>query len=403
MIPMPRIASAAVAACLACDGASLAQVAVEMRGGAADRVVAAATPLDGGLEVRTGVATGVSPDDGRGGEVRELIPWDEVRGVVHADGRHPADAFLPMAEDLWRARIRVARGDAALARHLLERHWERLRGASGPTAQMVAEGLLRATVEAGDLRAAVGPWIACLRLGSAGTPTRFGALEPLLDDGTGLLPALPPFVPAEVRQALLEAYAEAGAHARGIAPSQDAPTQIAAQIAAGAALRMERLLVLAGGGQPAAAESSTAPDAPALRVLEAIEAIVVAKDARARDEAVAAFDRMMPEPPAFLATWRLAAIGASGARLARGATGDGRAAALVGAALENLAVPASGLDRTGLVDAHAIEVARGLLREAGDQASASALDALKAERLREAAVRAGPTTPDSDTSRTDAP
>lgn len=386
-----RMALAAAAACLACGGASFAQVAVQLRGGAADRVVAVATPLEQGLEVRT--------DDGRGGEVRDLIPWDEVRGVADGDGRHPADAFLPMAEDLWRARIRVARRDAALARPLLERHWERLRGASGPTAQMAAEGLLRATVEVGDLRAAVGPWIACLRLGSAGTPTRFGGLEPLLDDGTGLLPALPPFVPVEVRQALIEAHAEAGAHARRIAPSQDA----APLIAAGVALRMEGLLAVAGGAQPAASDQSATPDAPALRVLAAIEAIVVAKDARTRGEAVAAFDRLMPEPPAFLATWRLAAIGANGARLARAVSGDARAAALAGAALENLAVPASGLDRTGLVDAYAIELAGDLLREAGDPASASALDALKAERLRESAVRAGPTPPRSDTSRTDAP
>lgn len=396
MMSARTMAFAAAAACLACGEVAFAQVVVELRGGAADRVASAATPLDQGLELRV--------IDGAKGETREIVPWDEIRGVVASgagagEGRHPADVFLPMAEDLWRARIRVARRDAALARPLLEKHWDRLREASGPTAQLVAEGLLRATVEVGDMRAAVGPWIACLRLGSAGTPTRFPMLEPMLDDATGLLPAIPPFAPAEARPALVAAFAEAGAHARRTAPSQDPSPLIAASVAR----RMERLLALAGGEQPAAADPASAPDAPAVRVLAAIESIVAAKDARTRDDAVAAFDRLLPEPPAFLATWRLAAIGANGARVALATSGDARSSALVGAALENLAVPASGLDRTGLVDAYAIEVAEMLLREAGDAASASALATLKAERLREAAVRTGPATTRSDTSRTDAP
>jgi hypothetical protein len=53
-------------------------------------------------------------------------------------------------------------------------------------------------------------------------------------------------------------------------------------------------------------------------------------------------------------------------------------------------VPASGLDKTGLVDAAAIEAAEMLTREAGDGAAAAALASLKAERLRDAAVRTGP-------------
>jgi hypothetical protein len=137
-------------------------VTVELRGGAPDRAASAVTALDQGLEVRFG-------EPGKP-ETREVIPWDEVRGISDPSSRNAAADFLAMAEDLWRARLRVARRDAALAHPLLERHWPRLRGASGPTAQLVAEGLLRAAVESRDLNGAVGPWIACLRLGTEGTP-----------------------------------------------------------------------------------------------------------------------------------------------------------------------------------------------------------------------------------------
>jgi hypothetical protein len=63
----------------------------------------------------------------------------------------------------------------------------------------------------------------------------------------------------------------------------------------------------------------------------------------------------------------------------------------VAAALDNLAVPASGLDKTGLVDAYAIELAEQLTREAGDTAAANALAALRDERLRDAAIKIDPT------------
>lgn len=387
----------ALVASLACGLAAEAQVRVELRGGAPDRTVAAATPLDRGLEVRTVVA-------GKGDE-RELIPWDEVRAVTAADssGAHPAREFMQMAEELWRARIRIARRDTVLARPLLERHWERFRGADGPTAQLVAEGLLRCAVNAGDLSAAVGPWIACLRLGTDGTASRFPALEPVLDDTTGLLPVLAPFAPEAFRadfvKALDEAAAPAGSPAGGNAGNS---ASAAARVATGVSAQMARLLRAADA---APAEPAPKPsDAPASRLLAAIDAIATAADARARERAVADFDKLYPEPSAFVGAWRLAAAGLNSARLARAAKPEVRSAALIAAALDNLAVPASGLDKTGLVDAYALEEAERLVREAGDAKAADALAAVMGERLRESgvrlpsALRQGPANPANQTS-----
>jgi hypothetical protein len=58
-------------------------------------------------------------------------------------------------------------------------------------------------------------------------------------------------------------------------------------------------------------------------------------------------------------------------------------AALGRAALDLLAVPAAGLDAHGLVDAYALEEAGRLLREAGDDTSASQLETLARDKMKD--------------------
>jgi hypothetical protein len=121
-----------------------------------------------------------------------------------------------------------------------------------------------------------------------------------------------------------------------------------------------------------------------VRALSLLADISGAADARVLERAVGAFDRAFDEPPSYLAAWRLAAIGTCRARLARALPADAaRASALGRAALDLLAVPAAGLDASGLVDAYALEEAGRLLREAGDDASASQLDALAREKVKD--------------------
>ena len=66
---------------------------------------------------------------------------------------------------------------------------------------------------------------------------------------------------------------------------------------------------------------------------------------------------------------------------------DVRGALLTSAALDLLAVPASRLDATGLIDSFALESAAALMREAGDVATAVSLEYLRDERMRAAGVR----------------
>jgi len=153
-----------------------------------------------------------------------------------------------------------------------------------------------------------------------------------------------------------------------------------------------RIVRIAKGVGAAAAASSDAEtkDAPrpkaasassrAVLALAHVEDIASARDARALERSIAAFDKDFDEPPSFLGAWKLAAIGTARARMAREVQGDARAAALSRAALQLVAVPAAGLDKTGLVDAYALEEAAKLLRESGDAASAAQLDALVTEK-----------------------
>ena len=354
---MTRLTLIALCAAASIAGVAAADVAVFLRGESEASKAESAFGDMRGLEVRTAQGS-------------EIVPWDMVRSVEGQTGTAGLGDYLSMGTDLWRARIRIERGDPGLAQPLLAKHWGRLRDADGPTAAMAAEGLLRCALEANDVRAAADPWLACLRHRNAGISSRFPALPPLIDAETGLLPELSPFLPAARRQDVIAAceasktLGEAGDVAARI-------VRIAKGVGSG---------VAAPSGEDEKDAPRTKASSRAVTALMRIEEIAAARDARALERATAAFDKDFDEPPSYLGAWKLAAIGTARARMAREVQGDARVAALGRAALQLLAVPAAGLDRTGLVDAYALEEAAKLLRESGDAASAAQLDALVKEK-----------------------
>ena len=108
------LAAAPSYAALFLAGAARADVVVELRGGNAPVRASAATADLAGLTLRL-----VEPGKG---ERREVVPWDFVRAVGSGGGGADAPVggdFLELGEDLWRARIRVERGDAPFARPLV--------------------------------------------------------------------------------------------------------------------------------------------------------------------------------------------------------------------------------------------------------------------------------------------
>lgn len=356
---------------------TFASTTVILRGTAQPIVAESVFGDSHGLEIHTvaaGSARGVA-------EKGEVIPWDMVRAVEGQSGGTGLAEFLEIGEDLWRARIRIERGDAALAQAELAKHWSRFRDADGPTAALVAEGLLRCALSAGDLRAAADPWLACLRHRGMGIASRFPTLPPAIDASNGLLPELSPFMPASRRAELIGACESAKASGES--------GEVARSIVRIAKGMHDQAHDQAHDSAHDPAHDPARESSPALRALGLLEDIASAADVRSLDKAVGSFDRAFEEPPSYLSAWRIAAIGTCRARIARtapvvaGAAASDRAGALGRAALEFLAVPASGLDRTGLVDAYALEEAASLLRESGDESSAAQLAALAEQKLQD--------------------
>lgn len=127
-----------------------------------------------------------------GGDEPRIIGWDGVKRI-HGDLAENAAPFEELADMAWRARLRLARSDIRLATPLFEELYRTYRGRNGPTALMVAEGLVRCRVWHGDIADAVDPWLEAVRLREAGVSMAGDPpLAPVLDPRTALVGALPP-------------------------------------------------------------------------------------------------------------------------------------------------------------------------------------------------------------------
>lgn len=128
-----------------------------------------------------------------------VIPWDRVKSVEGPSAKQAAP-FLPIADQAWRARARLERGDVPAAEPAFEKLFiERYRTATGPTAAVIDEGLLRCRLHRAAHIAAIEPWLALLR--ATATPTaqalhpswaQEAGLSAIIDPQTGLCPGLPP-------------------------------------------------------------------------------------------------------------------------------------------------------------------------------------------------------------------
>ncbi len=132
---------------------------------------------------------------------RTLIPWGEVRSIEGGWGQ--ADAYRAIADAVWRADIRLDRGDAAGAGAVLEPIAEAYLDEQGPTSGTIA-GILTATrLLRGERAGAVRAWLAARSNGVSGESY-------WIDGQTGLCTALPPVFRPEEAAAVREMGAVAG-------------------------------------------------------------------------------------------------------------------------------------------------------------------------------------------------
>lgn len=245
------ITLAACAAVSAATSAARAQSAQETQAAQDPPDAPSAGLLLRGPEQPPGAA--VSSIDDRGVYVVDaagtlhLVTWDRV---LRVEGPRAEDAapYMPLAQDAWRARARLERGDAISAEPLFEDLYVRTANHRGPTREVIAEGLMRCRLRRGAQIGAIGPWLALLDARAGGAEGGATGIQPyarnwaeqaglgeVLDRATGLAPALPPMWldwPA-VRQ--FAAQAATGQIGEPVGPPPDSPPQAAGEAAAGPA------------------------------------------------------------------------------------------------------------------------------------------------------------------------
>lgn len=130
------------------------------------------------------------------GDRARVIPWDRVARVEGAANQE-SEPFLPVAHGLWRARIRIEKGDFDGAEPLLEPLIDRFSGISGPTAALFHASLMRCRMERGAVALALIPWLRLVASENS-TPDVATVLQSgtlgisLVDPSFGLAPDLPP-------------------------------------------------------------------------------------------------------------------------------------------------------------------------------------------------------------------
>ena len=153
------------------------------------------SPVDSGVPAED---SSPNPAEPLGSSTGRLIPWDQVRlidgiedPVLAADWAR----WQPVADDLWRARSRLQRGDRARSEPLFERHFDRIIAdpAGSELALIVAEGLLRSRLRSGAIEALLPAALETVRLRRAGFSTdRYQDLPAVLDEEFWLVPRLAP-------------------------------------------------------------------------------------------------------------------------------------------------------------------------------------------------------------------
>ena len=166
----------------------------------------------GGLDPIIAARVDLRPDGVlsiKGNDASQVIPWDLVRSIEDirdASVRDGWERMKPMAEDLWRARSRVQRGDTRLAEPLFERHFERMlnEASDSELRLIISEGLLRVLLARGAFEEALPAALETIRLRRAGVTTdRYAFLPEVIDRRFWLVPALPPISTSKRMTALL--------------------------------------------------------------------------------------------------------------------------------------------------------------------------------------------------------
>jgi hypothetical protein len=320
------------------------------------------------------------------GGVTSVIAWDKVRtlegaepGTLDAAGAKEA---IAIADDLWRARTRLQRGDLQAAAPLFERHFERFRGTNSETALIVAEGTLRCRLAGDDWMAAIVPALEVARLRKAGFVTdRYAALAPVMDEATLLSPQLAPTWTVNDRTKAI---------AQSIETAVFTDPAVARLASAYVAL-LRGTMPGNAAAKAGAKDAAQAPaDAPGVALLHAIARLRAGTDGE-RTQATNELVGIVKTAPDWVRAWANYSIGRS--TVDRAADAKDRAAAIDGVLALTRVAAQPGAPRRLVIES--LSLAVSTLQALGDAEGAAALEreraALAGTSPRLAPPKAAPT------------
>lgn len=152
-----------------------------------------------------GVTFATAVKSGKSSAAPVVLSWDRVRTVAGPLAPQAA-IFAPVSTQAWRARSRLARGDAVGAEPLYDALFTAYSRRSGATSASIAQGLTTCRLGRGAQSSAVAPWLVWLRaaasdhpalVADADAPINGSDLDPSRrlftpDLAMGLIPSLPP-------------------------------------------------------------------------------------------------------------------------------------------------------------------------------------------------------------------
>lgn len=121
-----------------------------------------------------------------------LLPLSSIKSFSTSQARPSLDSFLLQGDEIWRAKVRLQRGDVFLASPIFFRYSEQFQNSSSEDARAVSEGALRCAIAIGNLREAFDPWMRTAKHRADGFDSAFPNLTKVLDSTSLLCPQLPP-------------------------------------------------------------------------------------------------------------------------------------------------------------------------------------------------------------------
>ncbi len=122
----------------------------------------------------------------------KVIPLSRIKSFLTTEAKPSLEILLSVGDEIWRARMRLLRGDVFLANPTFARFFKQYDNSTSEDARLISEGALRCAIARGDLAEAFDPWMRTAKHRAEGFDSSYPNLTKVLDATTLLCPQMPP-------------------------------------------------------------------------------------------------------------------------------------------------------------------------------------------------------------------